>query len=179
MMATRLYVWVELSGRMASLLQDEAAGDLQGDFVAHQRQILLDAEVAAPDLADRFESDVEGFVHRVCARADQTGLQGDLLGDAVKRELAGDGRGVRRRGGDLRRNERGVWILRRIEPLIRFQHVVEDLGRRQDRGRGDRYLEPGGGGGRGIDQQRARSAGEEAGEIGEAEVRDRKGDLSV
>jgi hypothetical protein len=60
----------------SSLLEFERACDTQRDLVAHQRQILLNAEVASLNFASGLETRSEGLVDRVSAGADETDSQG-------------------------------------------------------------------------------------------------------
>jgi hypothetical protein len=100
------------------LLKFERARDCQLDIIADQRQIRFDSEISAFDGASRLKTRGVGLIQRIDAGTEEAGLQRDGPGDAMQRQVAGDGGGAFADRRDLGGGEGRGREMRDVEPLV-------------------------------------------------------------
>src|ERR1700722_18313905 len=104
-------------GQVELLLQLECAGNGQVDVIADQWHVGLHAEITALDRPGCLEANSLGLAHRVDTRTHEVRVQGDWFGDAMQRQITGNGSGAITCRGDRFRCEGRRRKLRGVEPL--------------------------------------------------------------
>jgi hypothetical protein len=100
------------------LLKFERARDCQLDIIADRRHARCFSEMSVFDGASRLKNRGVGFIQRIDAGTREASLQRDGPGDAMQRQVAGDGGGAFADRRDLCGGEGRGREMRDVEPLV-------------------------------------------------------------